>query len=74
MAFKFFEVKNPLPNGAEVLVIKQKAYNHAIVLALQTREDRKEYVTWAIDVDSSAYWGHYFKTYEQAYEDFRERG
>lgn len=31
------------------------------------------YVTWAIDAEGHTYWGHYFKTLNEAVKDFNQR-
>lgn len=71
--FKYFTIKNPLPNGATVLAVKQTQYNHATVVCALPHNEVTPYVTWAVDENSDAYWGHYFKTYDEAMEDWRER-
>jgi hypothetical protein len=69
--FKFFAIKNPLPNGATVLAFKQRSNDHGVVCA--RTHGAHEYVTWAVDANSDAYWGHYFKTYDEAIVDWKER-
>lgn len=53
-----------LKNGAKVLERKGD-----VVLASWG----KEYVTWRVDAELNAYWGHYFREYKDALADFRKR-
>ena len=61
-----------LENGAEILQLKSKADGNYIVLA-HWPQSYHEYVTWTIDSELNAYWGHYFGTLEDAEQDFTER-
>ncbi len=63
-----------LNNGAEI--IEQAAYNNTrYVLARWDKGEKTapEWVTWAVDDDMNAYWGHYFPTEEIARQDFLKR-
>lgn len=71
--FKFFTVKNPLPNGAEVIAHKQVARALATVVCRLWNNEVTPYVTWAVDENGAAYWGHYFRTYDEALADWKER-
>lgn len=31
------------------------------------------YVTWRRDVEGNTYWGHYFKSFDEAYADYHQR-
>lgn len=60
-----------LPNGATVLEVRN-VLDHRIVLA-KWFSPGMEYVTWAIDANGDAYWGHYFNDFGKAAKDFVER-
>lgn len=36
-------------------------------------EWRGEHVTWKVDTEGNAYWGHYFQNYSDALNDFNLR-
>ena len=56
-----------LNNGAQVLA---HTADNSVVLA----HFRNEYVTWCVDPDGNAYWGHYFdQDIIAATDDFIER-
>jgi hypothetical protein len=57
-----------LNNGASVLAVKP-SQNGFIVLA----KFNGSFVTWSVDNDMNAYWGHYFETMDEALEDFNIR-
>jgi hypothetical protein len=55
-----------LNNGA--VVIEQKG---DVVLARWDRDGK--YVTWKVDNEGNAYWGHYFTALSDAVADFNKR-
>lgn len=55
---------NKLKNGA---TIAQEYRN--VVLA----HWRGDWVTWKIDTERNAYWGHYYDNYQDAINDFARR-
>jgi len=57
-----------LNNGASVLAVKP-SQNGFVVLA----NFNGSFVTWAVDNDMNAYWGHYFETQDEALDDFNIR-
>lgn len=71
--FRFFALSNPLPNGGIIVAQKQVAYEHAVVVCRLPHNELTPYVTWAVGRDGDAYWGHYFKTFDEAIEDWRNR-
>jgi len=60
-----------LPNGAIVIHTCQpnKSHPEAVVLA----EYGYDYVTWVIDHDGNAFWGHYFNNFFEAVADLKKR-
>lgn len=69
----FYKVPDTLTNGAKVLAVKQLIGGHATVVAEKSPDSVHPFVTWAVDENGDAYWGHYFKTYDEALEDWKER-
>lgn len=61
-----------LPNGCELLAFKQNLNGNRIVLA-KTCFGIHDYATWACDEEFNTYWGHYFRTLEEAQADFVTR-
>jgi hypothetical protein len=62
-----------LKNGATVIQEKTTSdKNVALVLAFITNASYA-YVTWKLDKDGNVYWGHYFRSLEEAQSDFNER-
>jgi hypothetical protein len=59
---------NCLPNGAPILR-RSCSLGRWIVLTVW----KGQYVTWCVDEDGSAYWGHYFQDSFWADVDFAER-
>jgi len=58
-----------LKNGAEVL-----SRHLDLVLATWTKGSRgQEWITWCVDEEDNAYWGHYFDSFEKAEADFVAR-
>lgn len=53
-----------LPNGALVIMRKEDT-----VLCSYGGE----YVTWKVDRQNNAFWGHYFKSFNKAHESFQSR-
>jgi hypothetical protein len=74
-----------LQNGATVLAVdvKQKSngsYSGHVLAHAEGAFDKAEYVTWAISESSKpgdskfdAFWGHYFREYDQALQDYDNR-
>lgn len=61
------EVGKALPNGALVLAFNNTANT---ILALW----HTEFVTWRVDAQGNAFWGHYFQIdSEGAWEDYKHR-
>jgi len=60
-----------LPNGATVLHYRQRD-DKRVVLATWRQG---ELVTWQVDADGNAYWGHYFRpgADDMAMQDFENR-
>lgn len=69
MAIVPFAIPKVLNNGAEILAYKKRLNNHMIVLA----KWGEEFVTWAVSDNGDAYWGHYFKTEDEASADWEKR-
>jgi hypothetical protein len=69
-----FKVNAPkvLPNGAKVLDYKIYA-NGNIVALCEFGVGYHPFVTWRLDEEGNAFWGHYFDNAEEAYRDFEER-
>lgn len=61
-----------LRNGATVIASREKA-GETIVLAHWGRGAHYEYVTWKLDVDGNAYYGHYHSYITSAATDFDAR-
>jgi len=59
-----FTAGDRLENGAKIL-----ERSGAVVLCSFGRE----FVTWRIDMDGHAYWGHYHKTVSAAVIDYEKR-
>lgn len=66
-------ISNVLNNGAEIKAFKQMIGRHMVVLAFWEGHDPMPWVTWAVDDNGDAYWGHYFKTSDEAFDDWKER-
>jgi hypothetical protein len=64
-----FTIPKFLNNGAEVLAFKKILWSHMIVCA----KWNEEFVTWAVSDHGDAYWGHYFKTMDEAIADWKGR-
>lgn len=62
IAFKGFMKESPAPAGCRVLCEWHNGPS-----------DRTLFVTWALDEACNAYWGHYFETFDEAFNDFKER-
>ena len=77
MALVPFAIPKFLNNGAEILAYKKRLRGVMIVLARWVRHDgagqREEYVTWAVDDNGDAYWGHYFNNEDDALVDWEKR-
>ncbi|NIW99064.1 MAG: hypothetical protein GWN13_12630 [Phycisphaerae bacterium] len=58
-----------LNNGARVLSYAQAVCGRFYVAA----EWHDEYVTWAIDEEGNAFWGHYFDEPGDAFNDLQKR-
>jgi hypothetical protein len=67
-----FAVPTVLNNGAEVFALKGMKGRHWVVLA-KTDQGIHPWVTWAVDQNGDAYWGHYFATQPEAYDDWEKR-
>lgn len=65
-----FEVLN---NGAKVLHQYTVDDASAIVLCKWERGAQREFVTWTIDPNGNAFWGHYWETLEAAINDYEQR-
>ena len=57
-----------LKNGANVLAFKP-SQNGFVVMA----KFNDSFVTWFVDKQKNAYWGHYFDTENAALDDFNNR-
>jgi hypothetical protein len=57
-----------LPNGAEII-----AANEAKRVVLCWYGGFQPYVTWRVDANGNAFWGHYFQSEIQANQDFLKR-
>jgi len=70
-----FKINAPkvLPNGAEVIDFKIKCGGEITALCKRPGAEYHPYVTWRLDEVGNAFWGHYFKTLEEARDDFKER-
>jgi len=64
--------KDKLNNGAVILRRAEKEKGYWVVLA-QWNQGLHPFVTWAADENGDAYWGHYFKSYDEALADWKER-
>lgn len=64
-----------LHNGATVMSVayRKGRTDERVVLAFTSRLDVHPWVTWAIDEQGSAFWGHYFNDPAEALADFHER-
>ena len=67
---KKFKAGDKLKNGA---VILEHDPATGSVLASWDKGNRTEYVTWRVDDDGNAYWGHYFDSVTDAADDFKKR-
>jgi hypothetical protein len=68
---KGFAVGDTIKNGATILAIH--AIADRITVLCRFRGDR-EFVTWRLDTEGNAFWGHYCGTDRAAAEaDFSER-
>ncbi len=72
MALTPFAIPKVLNNGAEILAYKRIRNSHMVVCA-KTEIGVHPFVTWAVDDNGDAYWGHYFLTEDEAMKDWRER-
>lgn len=67
-----------MKNGATVVDVDTSTggTDRGIVLATWQRNAQPEFITWWVDKDGDAYWGHYFNSQLEAREDFdtRRRG
>lgn len=66
-------ISKVLNNGAQIKAFKQMIGRHMVVLAFLEHNVITPWVTWCVDDNGDAYWGHYFKTDEEAFEDWKER-
>lgn len=73
---------NSLPNGAQILERRLSAINNNtyVVLCCWKRvygnvgqNAGHEYVTWRVDSQGNAFWGHYFRSFEMAAKDYSSR-
>jgi hypothetical protein len=62
------DMRDLLKNGAEVL--KRRG---DFVLARWDKGSRVELVTWGVDAEGNAYWGHYFDDLDAAFHDLNKR-
>jgi hypothetical protein len=67
-----FAIPKRLNNGAEIKALKMIVGHHMMVLAFW-EGDLRPWVTWAVDSNGDAYWGHYFVTEAEAYDDWEKR-
>jgi len=75
-----FKTANTLPNGAQILTryeapewVKKNGCRLCFVLAY-VKGSYQPYVTWRVDPQTGeAYWGHYFREYRGAVENFELR-
>ena len=63
-----------LPNGAMVLAYKYNSMAEVHYVLAVWKDS--EYVTWVLDYEKEAFWGHYFPNGDLlgAAKDFTERG
>jgi len=68
-----FKVNAPktLKNGAKV--VDFRIYGSGEIIALCEWHGYHPFVTWRLDQEGNAYWGHYFETLEAAHADFEGR-
>jgi len=68
-------VGGTLPNGAILIERKRVAVDKEIVLAIDGKGNRTEYITWAVyrDDDKSTSHGYYFTSLTEAKKDFDSR-
>lgn len=59
---------NTLPNGAEIL---ERNVFHRIVYCYW--HGAQPYVTWKVDDEGNAFWGHYFANAEDGHKGFLKR-
>ena len=62
-----------LKNGATVIASQQVEPDGRVVLAKTQGESACPYVTWAVDDEGNAYWGHYYIDLMDAFADFTSR-
>lgn len=55
------QIGGKLPNGATV----ERHYQDADTVVVMCRTVDGNYVTWRLDPDGNAYWGHYFREDEE---------
>jgi hypothetical protein len=72
-------INDVLPNGALCLgyIPLCLAPFGGIVLArkpISSPFERAEYATWQVNDQGDTFWGHYFKSYQDAAVDFLQRG
>jgi hypothetical protein len=68
---KNFEVGTRLNNGAVVADTAINSRNDRYVVAYWSMCD--QFVTWAVDNEGNAYWGHYFERLTDACNDLQNR-
>jgi hypothetical protein len=68
-----YAVGAKLRNGAVILAYR--AVDNKRVVAARWNDERTQcpFITWRVDDDGNAFWGHYFDTKNQAMVDFNER-
>lgn len=65
-----FNTAATLPNGADILD-RRTVGEGQVVLARYY--GAQPFVTWRVDQDGNAYWGHYHRELVDAAQDFRTR-
>jgi len=73
MALVPFAIPKFLNNGAEILAYKKRLRGVMVVLAKWNSTGKEEYVTWVVDDNGDAYWGHYFNNEDDALVDWEKR-
>ena len=78
MSVKKFNLGEKLNNGSILVAIcgdKDWETNptYRTVLAINSTLAKAEYVTWTMDPEGNTDMGHYFQTFMNAVEDFKER-
>jgi hypothetical protein len=65
-------VANCLPNGAMILE-RRKHPNGGYVVLCCWEQSAAKYVTWRVDANGAAFWGHYYMDIAEAAKDYKER-